>query len=302
MFLQIFLFLISILILFYGAELLLDAADKIGDALQLTPLTIGLFILGFGTSLPEFFVSQNALFTDHFDMAIGNLIGSNISNILLLMGLASLFCKLSFANREILQQNIIHFILHVVLLYILSRKEYTPLSAFSLLLFFIYYLYSIKKQEIQIKIKTDRSFQLRTIFYLICGLSLLFIGGFLLVQSGSTLSRLLGVSEYVISVIFISFATSCPELITVLVACKKKKESSLIIGNILGSNIFNISFVLASIGYKTQKLSQHYTIELIALLGVSLWMIFLAFTKRSLNKWMGIIFLISYVGLIVYWS
>ena len=105
----------------------------------------------------------------------------------------------------------------------------------------------------------------------------------LLVVSGSKLGRLLGVKEYVISAIFVAFGTSLPELVTALIACWKKKDADLITGNIIGSNIFNVAFVLASLGGYTMVFDRTFNFEIAVLLGASLFLLFLTFLKRTFS-------------------
>jgi cation:H+ antiporter len=136
---------------------------------------------------------------------------------------------------------------------------------------------------------------------LLLGFIFLYVGGDLLVKSGSKLGQLLGISEYVISAIFVAFGTSLPELITALLACWKKKDTDLITGNIIGSNIFNVAFVLASLGGFNFQLQNGYRVEMLALLGAALFLLGLTWFKKNFSRLSGGFFVLVYGGVVYYW-
>ena len=133
------------------------------------------------------------------------------------------------------------------------------------------------------------------------GFMLLYLGGEGLVQSGGELCRLLGVSEYTISVIFIALGTSLPELMTSLLAVVKKKDLGLIVGNVIGSNIFNVAFVMASLIFYQIHFTQTFFAEITVLLGSSLCLFLFAYRKWALNPILGVFFLGMYGAIIYYW-
>lgn len=305
---QVILLIISIVILYYGAEFTLESAEKIGLYFGLSPLVIGLLIVGFGTSLPEFFVSQSSVLRGSAPMALGNIIGSNLANLFLIMGISGLLTTLFLSSIEIKIQLIFHFFLSALALFVLTQNKLTWLSTFLLALFFVTYLiYTFRDMHKQRKSRAldiediEAEIDFKTFLFLILGFVFLYTGGEVLVYSGSNISRLLGISEYVISAIFVAFGTSFPELVTAVLACVKKKNTDLITGNIIGSNIFNISFVLCSLGPYQIDIAGDYLKELITLVFLSLFLLLHAYLKRPFSKVSGLLFLSGYCGMIYYW-
>lgn len=299
---QIFGVLSSFVILYFGAELALNRSEKMGKALGLSPLTIGVLIIGFGTSLPELFVSQIAGWNGNSQMAMGNLLGSNIANSFLILGMSSLFASIEIRGKKILGQLLFQLALCLGLLFFLKPPELGKILALGLCLFFVFYLfYSLKTGGVSESEggRERENFHLLDPMVFLIGIGLLFFGGELLVSQGSALGKSLGVSDYILSVVFISLGTSFPELITALLACYRKKDTNLIIGNILGSNIFNLALILGSLGLYPIKIEKPLTIELLSLLGVSL-LFFVFYRLGKLPKvWGGIILLGAY-GLILF--
>jgi cation:H+ antiporter len=309
MYLQVFLLVVAVTILYYGAEFTLESGEKIGHFFGLSPLVIGLLIVGFGTSLPEFFVSQLACLRGESPIALGNIVGSNIANLFLIMGISGLFVTLHIMRKEIFDQLIFHIILTALLAITLMQSSFTLWSALGLLAFFLFYLSmtfkEMKKQRLLraqdiIEEKTDLRFLDGAL--LIVGFLLLYAGGELLVYSGSQLGKSLGISSYVISAVLLAFGTSFPELMTAMLACYKNKNTDLITGNIIGSNIFNVAFVMTSI-YPYQVIyDRDYTIELIILGTAALFLFALSALKKNFAQVSGVLFCSCYVGIVYYWA
>ena len=125
--------------------------------------------------------------------------------------------------------------------------------------------------------------------------------GEILVSSGSKLALMMGISTYVISAVFVAFGTSFPELVTAMIACRKKKDTELIIGSIIGSNIFNVSFVLCSISLYDFKIQKDFTIEVISLIVVAIFLLILSFLKKNLERKSGSIFILTYFAIVYFW-
>ena len=249
MILQLLAIIFAFVVLYYGAEWTLSSSERLGRALGLSPLAIGVLVIGFGTSLPEFFVSQIAAINGKTDLALGNLLGSNIANSLLILGVAALFSPIPVRGKNIWSQILFHGVLHLILFFLLVPPKVSFLASMILLGFFVsYIILSIRNDFKHVDEKIEKlPFKWIDLAIFLLGVVLLFAGGEILVSQGSELGLSLGVSEYFISVIFISFGTSFPELVTSVIACIKKKDIGLVIGNILGSNFFNLSFVLGSL-------------------------------------------------------
>ena len=298
--------ILSLVILYFGAEFALDSAEKVGKFFGLSPLVIGLVIVGFGTSLPEFFVSQISCWEGHPEIALGNIVGSNLANLFLIMGVSGLLTELHLSKPEMKEQMVWHLVLTGLLILVLSRPEYNYLSASLLAAFFVTYMVKtyrkMKKDKLSEEPDPNREpLSGLIVLKLLAGFTFLYGGGELLVSSGSKLGKLLGVSEYVISAIFVAFGTSLPELITALLACWKKKDTDLITGNIIGSNIFNVAFVLASLGGYNIALAKSFSAEMMALSAAAVFLLALTLFKRDFFKLSGAAFLASYCGIVYYW-
>lgn len=307
MFIQALLLVLSIVVLYYGAEISLNSAEKIGKALKLSSLTIGLVIVGFGTSLPELFVSHIACIGDHPGIALGNIVGSNVANLFLILGVAGLLVPLKINSHSVKRQFLLHFVLTILMTVVLLQSELYWYSAVVLLLFFAAYLYytfvRMKKYHEGIELDDDETPEMNFAVFikLVVGFGLLYLGGELLVRSGSTLGRELGISEYVISAIFVAFGTSFPELVTTLLACFKKKHTDLITGNIIGSNIFNVAMILGSLGGYKVVIDQSFVAEVASLLVASVFLIAWSYANRPFFRFAGALFIATYGVMIFYW-
>ncbi len=307
MWVQAFLLLVSLATLYYGAELALGSAEKIGRYFRLSPLVIGLVIVGFGTSLPELFVSQLAAARGRGDIALGNIIGSNVANLFLILGISGVIAPLVLKTKEIFKQLIMHLVVTLILIAVMTQTTLTPISCITLLMFFALFVYMtiFKKspEDIEKQLNTEEREQigLQAWVKLVTGFALLYGGGELLVSSGSNLGELAGVSPFVISAIFVAFGTSFPELVTSLIAVKEGKDLDLVTGNILGSNVFNVSLVLGSLGIYDVDTSASYAVELWSLLGAALFLILLYWRGFRFHRFTGAMFLLCYVGLIAHW-
>ncbi|EQC46735.1 K+-dependent Na+/Ca+ exchanger family protein [Bacteriovorax sp. BSW11_IV] len=316
MLLQAVLLVFSIVLLYYGAEFVLHAAEKIGLYLGLSPLVIGLLIVGFGTSLPEFFVSQLASYRGESGIALGNIVGSNIANLFLILGVSGTMTTLHILRRDIKAQFVLHLILTVLLSITLMQDSLKWWSVLMLGSFFAFYMWhtfkEMSKQKNLARIEKQLEEEIHEDIHnvhiaptdwvkLIIGFVLLFAGGELLVKSGSELGRLAGISTYVISAVFVAFGTSFPEFITAILACVKKKDTDIITGNIIGSNIFNVAFVLTSLGFYNVPIEKSFAPEIIVLLFASIFLLGLTFIRKNFALPAGVIFLLTYAGIVYSW-
>lgn len=316
MLIEILLLVLSIFMLFLGAELALDASEKVGLIFDIPPLVIGLLLIGLGTSLPEFFVSQLAASNNLGAMAIGNIVGSNISNLFLVLAISVLFVKIPVTAKAITNQVQIHLALSTTLTAILFFNELYVLSCLVLISFFLIYLFNtykdMKSSNDQSKIseadqiildEIQNTIKGKVVLYLklLGGFSLLYYGGDLLVKAGTEICRIAQISEYIISAIFIAFGTSFPELITSIIAIVKKKDQDLILGNVLGSNVFNVAFVMASLAFYKIDLPREYFFEQGILMFGSIWLLMLAKFKKPIGKLTGVVFLSLYCFITFYW-
>jgi cation:H+ antiporter len=308
---QVVIFILSMVGLYFGAELALDAAEKIGRYFGLSPLVIGLLLIGFGTSLPEMFVSQLACIRGEPAMALGNIIGSNIANLFLIMGVAGLLNPLFILRSEIRKQLYWHFGITICLVLVIWLTGVNPISTAILSVFFGSYLWvtfsEMSKQRKLKPVDEDEDgeelteLEMSVILKLFFGFAFLYFGGEWLVSSGSKIGVLIGVPSYVISAVFVAFGTSFPELMTAMIAIYKKKNTDLITGNIIGSNIFNVAFVMGSLGFYDVPVKSSYKLEMFALLGASIFLLVLPITKKNFGRPAGALFLGVYGYIIAFW-
>lgn len=294
----------AVALLYFGAELALGASEIIGKKLKLSPLVIGMVLVGLGTSLPEFFVAQIAALQGKSSMATGALVGSNIANMLLILGIAGFFTKLTLKSKELKAQLIVHFVLCIAISFILYRSKIDYVSSAILAFVFIIYMKLIFNdiKNYKVEVELDNSSNLVTFIKLLFGFGLLYLGGELLVKGGVDLCNILGVSEYIVSSIFVAFGTSFPELVTVLLSVAKKKDSDLIVGNIIGSNLFNCSLILATLGGYNFTLVGDFSFEMFALLSGSLYLVLCSFLKKDFFRFSSLVFLLLYTIIILAWS
>ena len=310
MFIDISVLSLSLVILFFGAEFALNASEKIGERLGLSPMVIGMLLVGFGTSLPEFFVSHLACLQNQPGIALGNIVGSNLGNLLLILGVTGMIVTLPTSGPQMRQTFIAHIIVTALLALALNFETVNPWTTTILFVYFFFYLFKLYVEQRKMK-QTDSEIEAPDrkvtkndalqFFKMIVGFYGLYFGGELLVTSGTSLCTRLGWPPYIISAIFVAFGTSFPELVTSLVACYQKKETELILGNVIGSNIFNVAFVLGSLGIYHFPIERDFTIEL-TILGVLAMHLFIAGSNRiAFGKKSAAVYLTGYIALVLYW-
>ncbi len=305
MLVPVLLLVLAIVVLFFGAEFSLDASEKVGKKIGLSPLAIGMLLVGFGTSLPEFFVGHIAGINGKMDIAIGSLVGSNIANMFLILGFCGLFVNMKLDNIKLRHQFIVHFVLGLLLVWVLSQSHLNIYTASPLILLaasYLLLLYKDLKDEKQVYDDDLSDFNpIKEVVKVFFGFGMLYLGGELLVKAGTDLCSILGISEYIVSAIFIAFGTSFPELVTSLLAAYKKKDTDLIIGNIIGSNLFNCALILGSLGIYDFRITANYNFELSFLIAGSFFFILLNLLKIQFNKIIGIFFLLGYGTIVSSW-
>ena len=253
MLLNIILLILGFAILIKGADIFVDGASSVAQNFKISKMLIGLTIVAFGTSAPEFAVSVTSMINNSGDIVLGNVIGSNILNILLILGIASLFHDLKVQVNTVTKE-IPFLILSTILLVVLMNDKFlngmnniiTRSDGLIILLFFIifvYYLFSIMSSK-QYKEYVEPKFELKkSIIYTCLGIACIILGSNLVVKNASSIASILGISERIIALTIVALGTSLPELVTSVIAAKKG-ECDIAIGNVVGSNIFNIGIVL----------------------------------------------------------
>lgn len=305
--LAILLLILSFAMLFYGAEFTLDASEIVGKKLGLSPLLIGMLLIGFGTSLPEAFVGHIAALNNQGSIALGSLIGSNIANMYLILGISSMIATLGLFGNGLRAQLGVHLLLAAALWIVIQQKALTLLNAVPLLFIVLVYMFFIYREfkfnpasEEEIKDENPQNIGL-VFFKLILGFGLLFVGGELLVKKSVVVCNHIGIDEYVISAILVAFGTSFPEMVTAVMAALKKKETDLIVGNIVGSNLFNCALILGSLGIYDFDINVNLNFEVMALGFGSMLLVFLNLLKINFNKICGLFFLAMYSIVVAHW-
>ncbi len=245
------LLIIGFLFLAKGADVLVDGSCALARRFRIPEIIIGLTVVACGTSAPEAAVSISSVIQGASGVGVGNILGSNIANILLILGVSALISNLSVQKNTILYE--IPFVVFISVLLMFMGWQYGMVSRAGALILcglfacFLGYLFVIANRQTQRQDKPEKTSAIKIGAYIVFGIAALVVGAKLTVNSAVDIARALNVSERVIGLTIIAFGTSLPELVTCIVAAIKKR-SDIAIGNIIGSNIFNILFVLGVTG------------------------------------------------------
>ncbi len=304
---QILLLVIGFGILIKGADWLVSGGSALARKYKISELAIGLTIVAFGTSMPELVVNTFAAYQSHSDIVYGNIIGSNIFNIFAILGIVGLITPLIVQSSTVWKEIPISFFA-AILLYFLSNSIISDNEILSridgmiLLIFFCLFLYYVFRQLKNENIPSDlENIELSNIkigLFIILGLTSLILGGRLVVVNSVNIAESLGISQTIIGLTIVAAGTSLPELATSVVAAIKK-NSDIAVGNIIGSNIFNIFFIL---GVSTLVKPVEYNIKFnfdIYLLVIGNILLFAAMfsgKKKHLDRWEAGILLLIYIG------
>lgn len=307
MFLQIILLILGFVVLIKGADLFVDGASATAQNFKVSKMLIGLTIVAFGTSAPEFAVSVKSLLSGNGDMVFGNVIGSNILNILLILGVSAMFHSLSVKNNTVKKELPITLLITTLFAVLLSDhlfdkslpNSFTRSDGIILLLFFlvfIYYLISMMRKKIDVDNNLPNMSLKKAILFTIVGIVAIVIGSNLVVDSASFIASALGVSERMISLTIIALGTSLPELVT-SVAATSKGEYDIAIGNVVGSNIFNIGIVIGVPVVLFGGVSQiaFSYIDLLVMLASALLLFLFSFRDYKISKSEGAMFLTLFI-------
>lgn len=312
MIIPILLLIVGFVALILGANWLVDGATSVGIRAKLSPLIIGLTIVAFGTSLPELIINVFSCIKGSSGLAIGNIVGSNIMNILLILGIASMIYPIDVSRISIRRDIPAGFIATAALFlmandfFIGNSNTINWVEGLILLLMAGGYLYltmvknespSNEVEAIQIPMPWWK-----TILFLVLGVVGLYVGGELVSNNAQIIAKAWGMSEAMIGLTVVAMATSLPELITSVVAATKK-NSGIAIGNVLGSNILNICVVLGISALITPlQFDTQMNQTLFFLFGANLLMLLFVFTGkgRKLSRFEGFLMLLAFSGFMIY--
>lgn len=303
---SLLLIIVGFLGLIFGANWLVDGASGLAKKYHIPDLVIGLTIVAFGTSAPELVVNSVASFDGLSDIVLANVIGSNNFNLFIILGIAGLIYPITVQSSTAWREIPISLIITIVLFglandfFINQNSEISRLDGIILLISFMCFLYYIFKQMKREKIEVVPHVQKSntTIWVLILiGFSGLLIGGKLVVDNSIDIATDLGISQKIIGLTIIAAGTSLPELITSIVAALKK-NSDIAIGNVIGSNIFNILLILSiSSLINPIEYNQIFNQDFAILIGGTVFLIIAMFTgkRRKLDRWEALILVSFYL-------
>lgn len=308
------LFVIGFFVLIKGADLLVDGAESIAKKFNIPNIVIGLTIVAFGTSAPEFVVNIMASAKGNTDLAIGNIIGSNIANILLILGMSAVIYPLA-AKKNTTWKEIPLSLLAAVVVgvmandFLIDGASSSVLSRIDgivlLLFFFIFISYTVGIARSSGERGTEEVSEFKTgraIIYIILGLVGLTLGGNWIVEGAVKLAQLLNISETLIGLTIVAIGTSLPELATSVIAAYRKR-ADIAIGNVVGSNIFNIFFVLGfSAIIRPLPFNPAHNIDIGMAIAASLLLFLFMFfgKKQTLERWQGAFLIGLYVVYIIF--
>jgi len=292
---------VGLFFLYYGGELLVTGSLRLAQAFKISPFIIGATVIGFGTSTPELAVSLMASLQDSGDLALGNIIGSNITNIGLVLGLTALIVPLTIEKQRFIDESPPLIITSLIIVVFAWNNYLGRTEGFIMICLLVIYLW----RAFQTKEKTDldlsedhlfseyggSSFQT---FLVILGIIMLILGANWMVEGATGIARKLGVSEWFIGVSIVALGTSLPELVSSLIAAKKG-HGEMAIGNVFGSNIFNILMVIGTTSL-VQPLSigeEIYT-DLIYTTALTCLLLLLIGMENVISKRDGIILIVCY--------
>lgn len=314
--LSLFLFIVGLVLLVYASNWLIDGSSSLAQRLNVSDLVIGLTVVAFGTSSPELIVNLIASFNGNTDIAIGNVVGSNIFNLLVILGLTAAISPIVVKSTTVWKE-IPFSILAVVVMWLMandvildgySRAEISRIDGLVLLSFFsifLAYTFALAKSSGPLHEEVEASKKmgvLKSIIFVIGGLTGLFFGGKFLVEGAVDIAKMLGMSEAVIGLTVVAAGTSLPELATSIVAATRKK-SDIAIGNVVGSNIFNIFLVLGvSATIRPIPFNIKSNFDLLFLLVASLVMFAFLFIgkQKQINRNQGIFLFLMFVAYTTY--
>ena len=310
MVLPIILLIVGFVALILGANWLVDGATSVGIRAKLSPLVIGLTIVAFGTSLPELIINVFSCIKGSSGLAIGNIVGSNIMNILLILGVASMIYPID-VSRISIRRDIPAGFVATAALFVFAKYTWGSLTINwieGLLLLVMaagYLALTMKKNDspnteveaIQIPMSWGK-----TILFIVLGIGGLYLGGELVSNNAQIIAKAWGMSEAMIGLTVVAMATSLPELITSIVAATKK-NSGIAIGNVLGSNILNICVVLGISGLITPlQFDTQMDNTLYFLFGANTLMLLFVFTGKGtkLSRFEGFLMLLAFAAFMAY--
>ena len=307
MLIQLALLAVGFVLLVKGADWFVDGAASVAAKLGIPQLVIGLTIVAMGTSAPEAAVSLTAAFHGNADITIGNVVGSNILNVLIILGLAAVICPMAVAKLTTFVDIPVTFGISLLLLVLGLDGSISRLDAAVLLAVFVgylSYLFFMTKKGLISGESEEEGAKIQSVpkalLFTVLGLALIIVGSSLAVDAASAIAKMLGLSERFIGLTIVALGTTLPELFT-SVAAAMKKNPDMAIGNIVGSNIFNILFIVGLSGMVIPvPFAPAFRFDMIFAAGTMLLLLLLSLPNRRLGRVNGFILLMGYIA--YFWS
>ncbi|WP_407455150.1 calcium/sodium antiporter [Methanobrevibacter sp.] len=298
---QVVLLIIGFVFLIKGSDFFVDGASSIASLLKIPTIIVGLTIVALGTSAPEAAVSITSSLTGSNALAVSNVIGSNLFNMLMVIGIAALLSEL-LMEKSVLEKDL-PFLVGITLLwavFIIIGWDITNIEGIILLLILVAYIFYLvrdaKKSSGSDEVEEPKFTLPKSIIFILVGLAGIIIGGDLVVDSASAIAIALGMSETLVGLTIVAIGTSLPELVTSITALKKG-ENQLVIGNVIGSNIFNILFVLgASSAISAIPLDSSLLIDVLFMFAVTVLCFIFGKTQDKYDKKEGVILIALFIA------
>lgn len=302
----------GMILLIKGADFFVDGASSIAKALKIPTLIIGLTLVSIGTSMPEASVSINSAISNMNDMSIGNVVGSDIFNTLAILGVSAIIVPLiidSDMKKFDIPIMIGIYVLLIIFSFVVTPYVIDRAEAISMLVLFVAYMAFLvlraKKASRGVSEIPDEKVEKRkpiwlSVILVIIGLAGIIFGGDLVVDNASEIAKKAGMSEALVGLTIVSVGTSLPELVTSIVAAVKK-ENDIAIGNVVGSNIFNIIFILgASATVSPLVVGCGMLVDMLVMLCSGILTCIIALCCKKVRKWQGALMLLIYAGYLTY--
>ena len=302
--LQVLLLVIGIIVVIKGADWLTSGAVGMAERIGVPQIIIGLTIVAMGTSMPEFFVSLMSAINGTPDLAVGNIVGSNIFNALLIVGCAAMVAPITIQHTTVKKDIPVAVFASLLLMGMTLDGHISRIDAAILFGVFIAYigitLRGAKTEDDTADEEKKPMPVLKAVMLVVVGLAGLVIGSDVFVDNATSIAHTMGISDAVIGLTIVAGGTSLPELATSVVAAKKG-NSGIAIGNVLGSNIFNILMILGITGLITPMTISGITVIDLAMMVISMILLWLfSFTKYRIERWEGVVLTAIFIGYITW--
>ncbi len=302
---QVLLLIFGIVVVLKSADWLTNGAVGLATKLGISQIVIGLTIVAIGTSMPEFFVSIVSAIKGTPDLAVGNIVGSNIFNVLLIVGVAATVAPIAIQRATVRRDIPIAIVASIMLTFMMLDYNISRIDALILFAAFIAFIWITLRNSKNDANEKDASTEKviptwKSVLFIIFGLVGLVLGSNIFVDNASSLAHGWGISDAVIGLTIVAGGTSLPELATSAVAARKG-DSGIAIGNVLGSNVFNILMILGLTGIISPMHIQNITYIDMAVMVISMALFWLfSFTKLRVERWEGCVLIACFLGYITW--